>query len=64
MKTETFMNYITAQIISQLDNGMDADKRIDVKNENEVRSMLGEEFWDALTRPEKKLCFLICTKNI
>ena len=59
MKTETFMNYITAQIISQLDNGIvDAKKIIDVKNEDEVRSMLGEKFWDALTRREQKIVLL------
>ena len=49
------MNYITAQIITQLENGLDAETMVDVKNEGEVRSMLGEKFWDALTRPEQKI---------
>ena len=55
MKTEKFMNYITAQIIAQLDNGMNADMRINVADENEVRSMLGEKFWNDLSRDEQKI---------
>ena len=55
MNTEKFLNYITAQIISQLENRLDAEMIVDVKNEEEVRAMLGEKFWDALTRPEQKI---------
>ena len=63
MKTEKFMNYITAQIIAQLDNGMNADTRINVTDENEVRSMLGEKFWDDLSRDEQKIVLLhLCLK--
>jgi hypothetical protein len=55
MKTEKFMNYITAQIIYQLENRLDPETIVDVKNEDEVREVLGEKFWDALTRPEQKI---------
>jgi hypothetical protein len=55
MKTEKFMNYITAQIIAQIDNGMNADTMINVTDENEVSSMLGEKFWDDLSRDEQKI---------
>jgi hypothetical protein len=55
MNTEIFVKFFTNQMIDQLNNGFDADKHIDVKNEEEVSSMLGDDFWKTLLPKEKKL---------
>jgi hypothetical protein len=41
-------------MIDQLNNGFDADKHIDVTNEEEVSSMLGDDFWKTLLPKEQK----------
>lgn len=60
MNTEIFVKFFTNQMIDQLNNGFDADKHIDVKNEEEVSSMLGDGFGKHFSLKKKSLYCVIC----
>ena len=55
MNTEKLMYFVASHVIALLNNGLDYKTPFDVTNVEEIRRILGEDFWDGLLPEEQKI---------
>ena len=55
MNTEKLMYFVASHVIGLLNNGLDYKTPFDVTNVEEIRRILGEDFWDELLPEEQKI---------